>query len=207
MIKDNDETWITEQESQTGVDNGSNMMRYHKRIIYFVIFFAVLFSVNAIVFFFTAGKDLRRVHGKIGEIKSVSYFGRSKYTRKTYYTKTRIWLDDRPNTFYTVESTDKDSLLLKLEKGDEVDIYTKQLYHYVVLIGLGGNMFLLKKNGTIIYDVRYRCRSAAGIYMAVFGAMALFLLIIYLDVVKNISIENWFQRVILKNPDYIRRKG
>lgn len=181
------------------------MKRYHQRLIYVATVFFSLALLNAAQYFMGGGEDFRKVNGRVSHLSFESYFGRTKYTRRTYYTRSSFQLDNGGLSFYTTESTNNDSLLLQLKEGDEVELYTKRWYHYISYFGLDGNIFLVRKNGELIYDVRYRSRGMNKIFMIITGVMALLLTVIWLDVVKNISLENWFQRKVLLNPEYIKR--
>jgi hypothetical protein len=180
-------------------------MKYHKRLIHVVIVFAFLSLGNAIDFYFGTKNDFRLIQGKVTNVEISSYFGKTRYTRRTYYTKTTIKINDGRKKYFTIEQSAVDSLLVKLKTGDIVGIYARRWYQRLPYFGLNANMFLVVKDGTVIYDVMYRCKKQNMIFMIVFGIIALFVFVIYLDVVKDISLENWFQKRILKNPDYLNK--
>ena len=183
------------------------MMNYHKRLKYVAIAFSLIFGINAAEYFLLKGSDLNSISGKISKITSRSFFGSSKYTRRTYYTRTTISLNNRSKEYHTVEQTDHDSLLLKLKIGDRIEISTRRLYHYLTFIEVDANMFLVKKNRVVIYSTWDKCKTSNKIIMIISGIMAMIFYILYLDLAKNISLENWFQKKILKNPDYLDQKA
>lgn len=182
------------------------MLRFHKRLKYVLIFFSFLFALNALEYYVLKGRDMRVVKGRVSSVDTEMRAGSTYKTRNIFYYRTTIFLDEGRRSFHITATSGVDENLASLRQGDEVEIFTRQLYHYLTFLETGGNMFRVKKDGQTIFDVTYLCRASNGTLTLVSGIAMLFLLVIYLDVVKHISLENWFQKRIMKNPDYINGK-
>ena len=180
-------------------------MKYHKKLLNVVIILAILAAGQLIDYMLAGQKIFKTISGTVTDVKKSIVFGTGKRTRNIYYTKTVIRIGDKMKRFYAKAQTDADSLLQQLQQGDKVEISVRSWYQPVSYMGTGANMFLVKKNRKVIYDITVECKKSSKMYMLIFGAMALFFYVIYLDVVKKVSLENWFQKKILKNTAYLNR--
>lgn len=181
------------------------MRRYHQRLLYVGMFFFAISLLNAVQYFFAGAAAYRKEEGLVTDLEISSYFGRTRSTRRTYYTRTSFRLDGTATSWYSTESSSRDSLLLQLKNGDRIEIYGKRWYHYISYFGLESNLFLVRKNDRLIYDVRDRGKEMNKLFMIITAVMGGLLMVIWLDVVKNISLANWFQRKVLLNPEYVKR--
>jgi hypothetical protein len=88
-----------------------------------------------------------------------------------------------------------------VEKGDTVTLYTARFNQYLYNFQLEGNIFYATWRDKL-YNNTLNWKSGAFYYMCLFGGMAFFLTLMYLDQVKNISISNWFRKRFLNKKGY-----
>ena len=181
-------------------------MPKHRRLKYAAMLLALLAAGQGIDFLLAVLERFHRISGTITRIeKSAYYQPASRYSREAYVTKTVLRIGNSNREWYAADQTDADSLLQQLKPGDKVEIGVRNWFQLFAYRGLDANMFQVKKEGILIYDIAERCRRMSKIYMIMLGILAAWVYIIYLDVVKGISLERLYQKYILKNPDYMDR--
>jgi hypothetical protein len=178
------------------------MGRPNKILKYIAILFWLLSLGNAIDLFFSSNSNLKVVRGEISSVKIGSFPVYHKYGKSMgSYITTNITLGKNDYIFFSNEKDGRDSLLRGVRVGEKVELYVRRWYHYITYFGLGANMFLVKRDGEIIYDITDKCRRANKIFMIVCALVAMAFSLIYLDVNKNLSIENWFRKRFIKKKD------
>jgi hypothetical protein len=177
---------------------GRTSTKYDKKLLPVAIVLGVLALGNAIDYFFPTEKDFKKVKGKVTNIEIETYNGTTRKTRSIIYTKFRARVDNNDKKYYVIETGGLDTGLVNLRIGDNVEFRVKRWYQAISYFMLDGNLLLVRKDGAVIYDIRYKFRHYNKIFMMVFGAMGLLVFVIYLDIVHNISLENWFQKKVLK---------
>lgn len=158
-------------------------------------------SCNALEYFF-AGKKYLDAH--TSAVEKVNYRTLEGGGGRLY-SKTIINLKGVKREFYLKENAMKGGHI-EVAGGDTITIYSRKLFQILYNYNLSSNIFYVEKNDRLLYDNMDQWKGTAFYNMCLFGGCALFLLIMYLDQVKNISISNWLQRKKLKNSEYIKRK-
>lgn len=181
-------------------------MKYHRKLGGIALVLAILSAGQFMDHLRARQKKFKVVSGVVTDVAKSSFYTRSRRrSGAIYFTKTVVRIGKGAKEYYAAENSGADSLLQQLQEGDRVELSVRGFLQPISYIGTDANMFLVRKNGVVIYDNTAACIRSSKVFALVFGAVALFIWIIYLDVVKGISIENWYQRVVLKNPDYMDR--
>jgi hypothetical protein len=150
---------------------------------------------NALEYFF-AGKNYLDINtGKVENVKHEIFEGR----RGILYAKTIIKLEGLKKIFHISDKAD-DGGYIEVSAGDSITIFGKKGYQFLYNYNLKDNIFYVEKNGEMLYNNLDSWKASAFTYMCIYGGCAVFLLIMFLDQVKNISISNWFQKRFLNKP-------
>ncbi|MEI2740065.1 MAG: hypothetical protein V9F01_14920 [Chitinophagaceae bacterium] len=152
----------------------------------------IIGAANALEYFF-AGKDYLAVNkGVVTEVIHETYEGR----RGRLYSKTIIRLNEKKGEFHLSDDAE-DGGYISVEKGEDITIYARKWYQFLYNYDFRDNIYHVERNGEMVYNNLDRWKAAAFSYMCIFGGCALFLLVMYLDQAKNISIANWFQKRVI----------
>ncbi len=152
----------------------------------------VIGSCNAFEFFLTGKNYLNQQTGIVEEVTHEMYNGR----RNVMHYRTIIHLVGKSGAFYLTEKADEGGYI-EVEKGETITLYKRWFFQRLYNYDFRSNFFYAEKNGKLEYNNLDQWKSTAFSNMCLFGGCALFLLIMYLDQVKNISISNWFQKRFL----------
>lgn len=173
------------------IKNGDNLLGVVALIM------LLIGTANALEYFFARKSYLTIHNGVVEKVVHEEYFGR----RNRLYSKTTIWLKGVNKNFHVATRIDEGGYI-GVDKGESITIYARKWYQVLYSFNFSDNIYFVEKGDQIVYNNLNRWKTDSLSYMCLFGGCAVFLLIIYLDKVKNISLENWFQRKVLKNPDY-----
>ena len=154
----------------------------------------IMGSANAGEYFFASKEYLDNRSGVVEKVIHEYYDGR----RGVLYCKTTIYLNNVKKKFYLSDKAN-DGGFIDVVEGDSINIFTKKDYQFLYNFQGGGNIYFVEKAGMQPYNDLIRWKSGAFYYMCLFGGCSLFLFVMYLDQVKNISITNWFQKKFVKN--------
>lgn len=158
-------------------------------------------SLNTLEYFFATKKYLNRYEGVVTKADYKTYSGR----KGVLYGRNDIELAGVKRKLYLTDMV-LDGAFIDIKAGDSVVIWAKRWFQMLYSPSFTTNIYYVEKQGTEVYDNLSEWKETSFWYMCVFGGMALFLSVIYLDVVKGISLENWFQKKVLKNPAYLNKK-
>lgn len=149
----------------------------------------IIGSANAFEYFF-AGKEYLDVNkGVVAEVTHETYEGR----RGRLCSKTIIRLNEKKEKFHLADDAE-DGGYIPVETGESIIIYARKWYQFLYNYDFRDNIYYVERGGKMVYNNLDKWKAAAFTYMCIFGGCSLFLLVMYLDQVKNISISNWFQK-------------
>lgn len=144
--------------------------------------------MNCLEYYFAGKNYLRQYTGVVSDVDHSSYTSYDDVGNSTIIAKTAIRLEGISRKFSLSDDANYGGYVY-VNKGDTVTLYVRKWYQSLYNFPLGSNVFYIEKNGNRLYNNLGEWKGAAKIYMLFFGGMALFLFVIYLDVVKNISIR------------------
>lgn len=167
----------------------------------FALITLIVGSLNTLEYFFGRKNHFKKYEGVIVKVDYKTYIGR----RQVLYGRNDIKLSEVKRKFFVTNEV-SDGAYIDIKIGDTVVIWTRRWFQMIYSPVFDSNVFYVEKNGIEVYDNLKDLKANAFSLMCLFGGLALILSAIYLDVVKGISLENWFQRKILKNPAYANKK-
>ena len=156
----------------------------------------VIGAMNAFEYFL-AGKNY--LFKKTAVVRKIEY-ERYENRKGILYSKTTIRLEGVKGGFYINDKAD-DGGYFEVNEGDTVTVYARKYLQVLYNYDYRSNLYYLEKNGELVYNNLLQWKGPAFSYMCVFLGCSFFLLIMYLDQVKNISISNWYQKRFLKKKD------
>lgn len=149
----------------------------------------IIGSINAAEYFL-AGKDY--LYKKTAIVEKVTH-ALHENRKGILYEETTIWLQQVKGKFYVYDKAD-DGGHVEVEKGDTITVYARKLLQPLYNYDYRSNLFYVEGNGRMIYNNLAQWKAPAFTYMCISLGCSLFLLIMYLDQVKNVSISNWWQQ-------------
>jgi len=161
----------------------------------------IIGALNALDYFFVKYSFFKEHHGIIAEFDYSTYDGR----RNTTQGESKIKLEGSSARFFYRDIV-REGSFVDVEVGDTVTILTKRWIQYLYTLSFSSNMIYVEKSGVEVFDALFAWKGTTFVYMCIFGGCALLLSLMYLDVVKGISLENWFQGKVLKNPAYLNKR-
>jgi hypothetical protein len=162
------------------------------------LIFGIVAFLNALDYFFAGKNFLKKYNGIVQKADYYIYTGRSyKYRRGVDYGRNTIKLFGIEREFKLTKEVSLGAFV-DVKEGDSVTILAKRWFQYLYSPTFESNIYYIKKRDGYSFDFVKDWKSITFGYMCVCGGIAFFLFFIYLDVVKGISLENWFQKKILK---------
>ncbi len=146
-------------------------------------------SANALEYFLAGRHYLFTREGVVESVLHERYENR----RGILYTRTTIRLRDIPGTFYLSDPADEGGYI-EVTEGDLITVYARKWYQFLYNYDGRDNLYYAEKDGRLLYNNMGQWKAAAFTYMCIYGGCSLFLLVMYLDQARNISISNWFQK-------------
>lgn len=146
-------------------------------------------SANALEYFLAGKKYLFTREGVVENVLHERY----ENSRGILYSKTTIRLRGIPGKFYLSDNAD-DGGYIEVANGDVITVYARKWYQFLYNYDGRDNLYYVEKDGRLLYNNLGQWKAAAFTYMCIYGGCSLFLLVMYLDQARNISISNWFQK-------------
>jgi hypothetical protein len=157
----------------------------------------IMGAANALEYFFAGIGYLRKTTGVVEQVDHLIHTG----SRDRLYAETIVKLEGISKE-YSLYDNAMEGGNLEVEKGDTVTLYIARFNQYLYNFQLKGNIFYASWKGGKFYNNTLNWKAGAFYYMCLFGGMAFFLTLMYLDQVKNISISNWFRKRFLNKKGY-----
>jgi|GEM_PF-1470520 len=164
--------------------------RLGKYLKAFAVIVSLMATANAFDFFFGMPGQLSKVESNIERLDSMKVVP-VKATQAWYY-KTELILENGEKDLWIIEG--RGDRRTKLEPGDHVVIYTKHWYQWFYGFFKKGTVFLIKKDGAVVYDNLIEWKNSAFAFMIGLGVCSIVLWLAYFDLIKNKSITNLIQR-------------
>lgn len=139
---------------------------------FLVIAFALIVLGNALEYFFVQKINLRKVTAKVSEVvvKTYKCAGWRYGARKCE--KTMIRLENVKGIFSVSDYADRGAYIEGIQKGDNVSVYTRKWYQYILTFGAGKDIYGLEKDGVSHYDID-RWKKSNKAFMIVFGILSI----------------------------------
>jgi hypothetical protein len=150
---------------------------------------------NALEYFFANKNYLDIYTGAVANVKYKTFDGR----RNILYAKTSIELAGIKKNFHLSDRAE-DGGYIEVSTGDTITIFARKSYQFLYNYDFRDNIYYAEKKGEMLYNNLDRWKTTAFSNMCIYGGCALFLFIMFLDQVKNISISNWYQKRFLNKP-------
>lgn len=161
----------------------------------------IIGGLNAIDYFLFDKNWLRVYHGKVETYDYSTYSNK----RGKLSGKSMMKLEGINRKFFYKDRV-YDGAYFGVEEGDTVTVFAKRRIQYLYTFDFASNVVYIQKKGTEIFNGKESWKEVTFLFMCVFGGCSFLLSVIYLDIVKGISLENWFQGKILKNPAYLNKR-
>lgn len=149
-------------------------------------------SANALEYFLAGRNYLFTREGVVENVLHERY----ENGRGILYAKTTIRLKGIPGTFYLSDKA-ADGGYIEVTEGEVITVYARKWYQFLYNYDGRDNLYYAAKNGEELYNNMGQWKAAAFTYMCIYGGCSLFLLVMYLDQARNISVSNWFQKRFL----------
>ncbi|MDF2385146.1 hypothetical protein JMG10_26990 [Nostoc ellipsosporum NOK] len=164
--------------------------RLGKYLKAFAVIVSLMAAANAFDYFFGMPGQLGKVEGDIERLDSTKVI--PVKARQAWYYKTELILKDGGKDLWIIEG--RGDKRMNLEGGDHVVIYTKHWYQWFYGFFKKGTVFLIKKDGAVVYDNLIEWKNSAFAFMVGLGICSIVLWLAYFDLIKNKSITNWVQQ-------------
>lgn len=164
------------------------------------LFFFFIASLNALEYFFAGKNYLAKYTGVVTDVRHETFKRTSKRGAR-YYTKTVMRLKEYNRAFQITDVAEFGGYV-PVENGDTIRLYVKRWFQHLYIYSYESNTYYVEKNGAMVYNNLGEWKGATFAIMCFAGGLAFFLLLIFLDQSKNISLEIWFQRRVLMNKNY-----
>lgn len=149
-------------------------------------------SANALEVFLAGKTYLNKIVGTVERVSHENYDGR----KNILYSKSTLYIKGKNKKYFLSEKSD-DGGYIDVKEGDSVVLYTRKWYQSLYNYNFASNIYYAENSSGELYNNLLQWKGPAFYYMCVFGGAAIFLIIMYLDQVKNISITNWFQKNVI----------
>ena len=155
-----------------------------------IIVFPLIVLGNTIEYFFVTKNNLKKITGKVSEVVVKTYEcpgrGLSRMGSKAICEKTIIRLENVSGSFHVSDYADQGAYIDGIKKGDEVTVYIRYWYQYILTFGAGKDIYGLEKDGVSYYDIDRWKRSNLS-FIIIFGAFTLFFVPLYILQRKTIN--------------------
>jgi len=145
-----------------------------------IIAFPLIILGNAIEYFAVTKDNLKKITGKVTEkvVKTYRCSGRTRYGIATCE-KTIIKLENIQGSFHVSDYVDRGAYIDGIERGDEVSVYIRKWYQYILTFGAGKDIYGLEKDGVSYYDID-RWKKSNMAFVIIFGVLTLFFVPLYI---------------------------
>jgi hypothetical protein len=148
-----------------------------------IIAFPLVFLGNMIEYFSVTKDNLKKIDGKVSEVILKTYKCskgfRGKYSGVGICEKTIIKLENVSGSFHVSDYEDKGAYIEGIQKGDNVSVYIRKWYQYILTFGAGKDIYGLEKDGISYYDInRWKISNIAC--MIIFGILTVFFGALYI---------------------------
>ncbi len=137
-----------------------------------IIVFLVIVLGNALEYIFVNRNNLKRITGKVSEVIIKTYECRGLGYYNETCEKTVIKLENYKGSFRVSDYLNRGAYINEIEKGDEVTIYIRKWYQYILSLGSGKDMYGLEKAGISYYDIE-RWKASNKAFMLIFGFLSI----------------------------------
>jgi hypothetical protein len=138
-----------------------------------VIVFTTITVGNGLEYLFVNKGNLKHVQGTVESVELDSYpCGVSKFSRR-HCEETIIYIEGVSSPFIVKGRRGRGAYISGINKGDEVDIYIRKWYQYILTFGSYRSMYTLEKNGEVYYDFEI-VRSSNKTLIMICGIIAIF---------------------------------
>ena len=117
-------------------------------------------------------KSLKKITGKVSEFIVRNYPCERMFYRRSCR-ETIIEIENVKASFSISGRLNRDVYIDGIEKGDEVIVYVRQWYQWILTLGYGYDIYWLEKNGVTYYDIS-RWKRSNRKYMILYGILFLF---------------------------------
>ena len=147
-----------------------------------IIAFPLIILGNAIEYFAVTKENLRKIDGKVFEVIIKTYKcpkgRRGKYSGTGICEKTILKLENVEGSFHVSDYADRGAYIEGIQKGDEVSVYIRKWYQYILTFGAGKDIYGLEKDGISYYDID-RWKKSNLAFVMIFGVLTLFFVPLY----------------------------
>lgn len=141
--------------------------------------------------YFLAGKNyLARYEGVVREVN----YELTERRGLPFYMRTEIRLENLAKKFSLTDRAE-DGGYVETRAGDTLTLYAAHALQYLYNYDWRGNLCYVERNGEQVYNNLDNWKTGAFRYLCIFGGCSLFLLVMYLDQVRNVSVANWWTRI------------
>ena len=161
-----------------------------------IIAFPLIVLGNAIEYFAVTKDNLKKVTGRISEVIVKTYKcgakgPSSKLGLTAICKKTILKLENVEGSFHVSDYADRGAYIEGIQKGDEVSVYIRKWYQYILTFGAGKDIYGLEKNGVSYYDID-RWKKSNMAFVIIFGVLTLFFVPLY--ILQRITINELLKR-------------
>ena len=150
---------------------------------FMVIAFPLVFLGNTIEYFSVTKDNLKKIEGKVSHVVLKTYKCnkgyRGKYSGTGTCEKTIIKLENVKGSFHVSDYADRGAYIEGIQKGDNVSVYIRKWYQYILTFGAGKDIYGLEKDGVSYYDIDRWKRSNLA-FVIIFGVLTLFFVPLYI---------------------------
>ena len=145
-------------------------------------------AANALEYFVAGKNYLARYEGRVSEVRHEM----NEQGGRHAMARTEIYLQGVSRRFTLADEVGVGGYV-DTKAGDTLTLYARHWFQLLYNFSWQGNLFFVERNRAPVYNNLDRWKASAFYYGCVFGGCALFLLVMYLDQVKNISVSNLFR--------------
>ncbi|MES1217082.1 MAG: hypothetical protein ABUT20_16330 [Bacteroidota bacterium] len=127
---------------------------------------------NTIEYFFVNKVNLKKIEGKIAEFVVREYPCERRGSRGTCH-ETIIKLENSKTIFNISGRLNRDVYIDGINDGDEVIVYVRHLYQWILTLGYGDSIYGLEKDGEVYYDMR-RWKANNKVNMILYSILFIF---------------------------------
>ena len=134
---------------------------------------------NAIEYFFVTKDNLRKITGKVEEVILKTYTCHGDSYNTATCERTDIKLENMRGSFHVSDDAGRGAYIEGIQKGDEVSVYIRKWYQYILTFGAGKDIYGLEKDRVSYYDL-YRWKNSNVAFIIIFSFFSLFFIALYI---------------------------
>ena len=162
------------------VNRGDDILKF------LVIALPLVVLGNALEYFFVTKDNLRKITGIVDKVVLKTYECAGGGYRITICERTDIKLENIHGSFHVSDDAGKGAYIEGIQKGDEVSVYIRKWYQYILTFGAGKDIYGLEKGGLSYYDI-YRWKKSNMAFIMIFSCFSLFFIALY--ILQRVSVN------------------